>query len=189
MRFSDSPHNSETSDMRDARSEWTRDITRKSTWIFKIWLRFAKYESALFREWNLYEYGPVVVKLEQFEVQLSKTWPPLHSGNMTPTHEGWNGGLEWSIDLGPKYKLKISTLWVGHFCRNCFNEIDWKCLQDVENLGSFLFLQKTDKEYMGPAILKIIIAPKARFRKDWLHTVVGFEIVSCNGHVMPFGDF
>ena len=127
MRFSDSPHNSETSDMRDARSEWTRDITRKSTWIFKIWLRFAKYESALFREWNLYEYGPVVVKLEQFEVQLSKTWPPLHSGNMTPTHEGWNGGLEWSIDLGPKYKLKISSFG-GHLCRNREHHFLWKWL-------------------------------------------------------------
>ena len=32
-------------------------------------------------------------------------------------------------------------------------------------------------------------SPKARFRNDWIHTVVGFEIVSRNGHVMVFGDF
>ena len=34
-----------------------------------------------------------------------------------------------------------------------------------------------------------MIAPKARFRKDWLHTVVGFKIVSRYRHVMLFGDF
>ena len=111
----------------DVLSCWCRHITRKSTWIFEIWLRFAKYESALFREWNLHEYGPVVVILEQFEVELLKTWPLLHSRNMTPTHEGWNGGLEWSIDLGPKYKLKISSFG-GHLCRNREHHFLWKWL-------------------------------------------------------------
>ena len=47
------------------------------------------------------------------------------------------------------------------------------------------------KKGQGPVgrLHKIIVAPKARFRNDWLHTVVGFEIVSCNGHVTLFGDF
>ena len=33
------------------------------------------------------------------------------------------------------------------------------------------------------------ITPKARFRKDWLHTVVGFEFVSRHVDAMLFGDF
>ena len=38
-------------------------------------------------------------------------------------------------------------------------------------------------------ILGGFFAPKARFRKDWLHTIVGFEIVSRDGYVMLFVDF
>ena len=34
----------------------------------------------------------------------------------------------------------------------------------------------------------LFFAPKARFRKDWLHTVVGFEFVSCNGSAVLFGE-
>ena len=91
MRFSDSPHNSETSDMRDVLSWWCRHITRKSTWIFKIWLRFVKYWSSLSREWNLHEYDPVVAKLEQFEVQLSETLPPLPFLKNVPDSRGLVG--------------------------------------------------------------------------------------------------
>ena len=153
LRFSDPPHNSASSDMLDVLSCWCRHITRKSTWIFKIWLRFVKYWSSLSREWNLHEYGPVVAKLEQFEVELPKTWPPLHSGNMTPTHRGWNGGLEWSIDFGPKYKWKISSFG-GHLCRNREHHFLWKWLRKKIDKGSFFFREKKRvSEDRGPAIL------------------------------------
>ena len=39
--------------------------------------------------WNLHGYGPVVMVLEQFEVQLPETVPPLTFWKMSPTHEGW----------------------------------------------------------------------------------------------------
>ena len=91
LRFSDPPHNSAASDMLNLLSCWCRHITRKSTWIFKIWLRFVKYWSSLSREWNLHEYDPVVAKLEQFEVQLSETLPPLPFLKNVPDSRGLVG--------------------------------------------------------------------------------------------------
>ena len=71
-------HNSEASHIRDVLSLYCWDITRKSTWIFKIWLRFVKYRSPLSRDLNFHRNGRVVMKLEQFEVEDPKTLPPLH---------------------------------------------------------------------------------------------------------------
>ena len=127
MRFSNSPHNSESSDMLDVQALRTSDITRKSTWIFKFWLRIVKYESSLSCEWNLYENDRVVVILERFEVPNSKTVPPLNFQKMSPTHRGWTEGLEGSDQKTVKIILKFKS-FVGHLCRNCFKEIGWKCL-------------------------------------------------------------
>ena len=127
MRFSDSPRNSESSDMLDVQAPGTSDITRKSTWIFKIWLRFVKYESSLSCEWNLYENDRVVVILERFEVPNSKTVPPLHFQKMSPTHRGFSEGLEGSDQKTVKIILKFISFG-GHLCRNHFKEIGWKCL-------------------------------------------------------------
>ena len=65
----------------------------------------------------MHRYGPVVMILEQFEVQLSKTLPPAHFLKMSPTHEAWSEGLEWSDRLRTKYKLKFRSFW-GHLCWN-----------------------------------------------------------------------
>ena len=75
------PHNSEASDMRDVLSRQCWDITRKSTWIFNIWVRFVKYRSSLSCECNLHGYDRVVMKWEQYEVEDPKTLPPLHFQN------------------------------------------------------------------------------------------------------------
>ena len=66
-------------------------ITRKSTWNFKIWVRFVKYRSSLSREWNLHEYGPVVVKLEHFEVGTPKTLTPSTLRKKFPSSLGSDG--------------------------------------------------------------------------------------------------
>ena len=111
MRFSDSPYNSDSSDMLDVLPLRSWDITRKSTWIFEIWLRFVKYGSSLSCEWNLHENDRVVVILEQFEVQTSKTLPPPHFQKKSPTHRGFSEGLEGSDQNTVLIKSKFR--WIG----------------------------------------------------------------------------
>ena len=120
LRFSDPPHNSTASDILDVLSCRCRHITRKSTWIFKIWLRFVKYWSSLSREWNLHEYGPVVAKLEQFEVQLPETVPPRPSEKCPRLTRAGRTVQSGRIDFGPKIKwssLDIGVTYVGILSR------------------------------------------------------------------------
>ena len=153
MRFSHSPYNSDSSDMLDVLSRRSEDITRKSTWIFKIWLRFLKYGSPLFQEWNFHGYERVVMILERFEVRNSKTLPPLHFQKKSSTHRGSEQGLEGSDRQTVKIILRFR--WIGgHLCRNCDKENGWKCLYKEIALGVFFSeKKKTLCEYRGPAIL------------------------------------
>ena len=104
MRFLDPSHNSEMSDILDVLSRLCRHITRKSTWIFKFWLRFVKYRSPVVREWNLHEYGPVVAKLEHFEVGIPKTLTPCTF--FENVSDSW-GLVGWSRVVGSTSDLNI----------------------------------------------------------------------------------
>ena len=141
LRFSDPPHNSASYDMLDVLSCWCRHITRKSTRIFKIWVRFVKYWSSLSREWNLHEYDPVVAKLEQFEVQLPETVTPLTLSEKCPrlTRAG-RTVQSGRIDFGPRLHRKY-VRFGGRLCRNSEHHFLWKWLRKKIELSVFFFFK------------------------------------------------
>ena len=92
-------------------------ITRKSTWNFKIWVRFVKYRSSLSREWNLHEYGPVVVKLEHFEVGTPKTLTPSTLRKKFPSSLGSDGLGIAPIIANPKVSPPQISRSMQHIIR------------------------------------------------------------------------
>ena len=137
------------------------DITRKSTWIFKIRLRFWKYRSSLSSRWNLYRYGPLVMKLEPFEVgyQLEeKNVTPYLNFKLTDLTHGGSPELESGrIDFKPRNELK--------FCRN------WGCMGFLSTISSenaseksyrpfSFFSKKKVREYAWPLLLIKLQTPQ-----------------------------